>query len=347
MATLQETDIADLVKGTLKELGRMKIQQIAQDLPNYEVFPVWFKKDKVTFDSGIGIQRTLMNRMGDNARHVGLMDTDSTNISDLIDQMNIPWRHAQTSWGFLYQETLMNRGPALIFNVIKPRRVGALLALVKVLEQRAWSAPSSSSDKVNPYGIPYWIVKNATTGFNGGAPSGFSDVGGVNLTTTPTFKNYTGLYATVSKADLIKKLRTAHRQCNFVSPVDVEDYRSGKGERYRLYTNESVFSTLEDVGESQNENLGRDIASVDGFSLSFRGHPIRWVPYLDADTSNPIYGIDHSTFMPVCLKGDYLRESDAMKIPFQHNAYAIYLDLSYNYLCFDRRRSWVLSLNAN
>lgn len=347
MAVLADSDIADLVKGTLKELGRLKFQQIAQNLVDYEIFPVWFKKDRVTFDSGIGIQRTLMNRLSGQAKHVGLLDTDSTNITDVIDQLNIPWRHAQTTWGFLYQETLMNRGEALIFNVIKPRRADAMISLVEELENKGWAAPSGPTDKVNPYGIPYWIVKNATTGFNGGYPSGFTDVAGVNLTTTPNFKNYTGLYTTVSKADLIKKMRTARRKTGFKSPVDIDDYRSGKGSRYRHYTTESVFSTFEDVGESQNENLGRDIASVDGFDLTFRGNPIRWIPALDADTSNPVYGIDHSTFMPVCLKGDYLRESDAKPVPFQHNAYAVFVDLSYNYLNFDRRRNWVLSLNAN
>jgi hypothetical protein len=341
MAVLQDQDIADLVAGTLKELGRMKFQQIAQNLQDYEVFPNWFKKDKVTFDSGIGIQRTLMNRLSGAARHVGLMDTDTVNITDLIDQLDVPWRHVQTNWAFIYQETLTNRGEALVFNVIKPRRAAAMIDLVEELENKAWASPASSSDKLNPFGIPYWIVKNSSTGFNGGAASGHTTVAGVSLTDSPTFKNYTVTYEDVSKLDLIKKLRTAHRKVRFKSPVDIQDYRGGKGDRYRLYTNEEVFSTIEDVGEAQNENLGRDIASMDGFSMAFRGHPIRWVPKLDADTENPIYGVDHSTFMPVCLKGDYLREGAAKPAPNQHNVYQVFVDLTYNYLCFDRRRNFV------
>lgn len=344
MPALSDQDIVDLMAGTLRELGRAKFQQIAQNLPDYEVFNQWFKKDKVMFDSGIGIQRTLMNRLPDSARHVGLADADQVAIMDLVDQLNIPWVHAQTSWGFFRQETLMNRGEALIFNVIKPRRAGAMINLVEELENKAWSAPSSPSDKLKPFGLLYWVVKNSALGFNGGAPSGWTDVAGVSLTDSPTFKNYTGTYALsggVTKADLIKKLRTAHRKCRFKSPVDIDDYRSGKGERYRLYTNEEVFSRMEDIGESQNENLGRDIASIDGFSLSFRGHPIRWVPKLDEDATNPVYGIDHSTFYPVCLKGDYLRESDPEKAPHQHNIFQVFVDLTYNYLCVDRRRNWV------
>lgn len=344
MPTLTATDIADLVAGTLRELGRLKIQQIAQNLVDYEVFPKWFKKDKVVFDSGIGIQRTLMNRLSGAASHTGLLDLDNVNITDVIDQLNVPWRHAQTSWGFIYQETLMNRGDAMVFKVIKPRRAAAMIDMVEELENKAWASPTSSSDKTNPYGLPYWVVKNSATGFNGGAPSGFSDVAGVSLTDSPTFKNYTFTYAATggfTKADLIKKLRTAHRKIRFKSPVDMEDYRSGKGEKYRLYMNESSISNMEDIGEAQNENLGRDVASIDGMSMAFRGHPMIYVPKLDDDTQNPIYMIDHSTFYPVCLKGDYMREGEAEKRPGQHNAFGVFVDLSYNYLCLDRRRNAV------
>ena len=341
---LADLDIIDLVKGTLYDLGRMRFQQIAQNLTDYEVFPTWFKKDKVMFDSGIGIQRTLMSRLSGQARHVGLSDTDQTNIVDLVDQLQIPWRHAVTQWGFFRQETLMNRGEALIFNVILPRRADAMISLVEELENKAWAAPPSSTDKLLPFGIPYWIVKNSTLGFNGGYPSGFTTIAGVSLTNSPNFKNYTGTYALntgITKFDLIKKLRTAFRKCSFKSPVDIQDYRNGSGNRYRTYTNEPVVAALEDVGESQNENLGRDIASIDGVNLVIRGFPIRWARALDADTQNPFYGIDHAVWYPVCLKGDYLRETDPSIVPFNHNAFQTFVDLSYNYLCVDRRRNFV------
>ena len=340
MADLDAKSIADLVAGTLDDLGRMKFQQIAQNLQDYEVFSHWFKRDKVAFDSGIGIQRTLMNKLSGAAKHVGLMETDTVNITDVIDQLTIPWRHAQTSWAFIYQETLMNRGEAMIFNVIEPRRAASLIDLVEELENKAWASPSSSN-VTEPYGIPYWIVTNASTGFNGGLPSGgHSTVGGVSLTDSPTFKNYTFQYVNKSKADLVKKLRTAHRKCGFKSPITIQDYRGTQGQRYRLYVNETTMSSFEDIGEAQNENLGRDLASMDG-TMVFRNHPIVWVPKLDADSTDPVFGVDHSTFYPVCLTGDYLRESEAKPSPNQHNVFQVFVDLSYNYLCVDRRRNWV------
>jgi len=338
---LTATDIGDLVNGSLYELGRLKFQQIAQNLQEYEVFSSWFKRDRVAFDSGIGIQRTLMTKLTGAAKHVGLMDTDTVTIKDVIEQLQVPWRHAQTSWGFIYQETMMNRGKALIYNVIKPRRAAAMIDLVEEIEDKAWSAPTASN-KTEPYGLPYWVVKNSVTGFTGDVPAGHTTVGGITPSNTPKFKNYSGQYVSVTKADLVKKLRTAHRKCGFKSPITIQDYRGTKGQRYRNYVNETTISSVEEVGESQNENLGRDIASLDG-TITFRNHPIIWIPKLDADTTNPWFGVDHSTFYPCCLSGDYLRESEVKASPNQHNVYQVFVDISYNFICLDRRRNWVLS----
>lgn len=347
MATLIQSDIADLVAGTLRDLGPMKFQQIAQNLQYYEVFSRWFRKDKVTFDSGYGIQKTMMNKLdSSSAKHVGLADTDSVNIPDVLDQMTVPWRHVQTSWALIYQtDILMNRGRSLILNVVKPRRAAALLGLVEELEDKAWAAAPAANDKLLPYSVQYWIVENATTGFNGGVPSGHSTIAGVSLTDSPNFKNYTATYTNVTKTDLIQKMRTGHRKIRFVSPVTINDYRGDMGDRYRIYVNEATISDFEEVGESQNENLGRDVASMDG-TITFRRHPIVWVPKLDERSDNPVYMIDHSTFYPVCLKGNYLRESSADKAPNQHNVYQVFIDMSYNYLCVDRRRNAVFSTSV-
>lgn len=347
MAALTALDVTDLVASTLYDLGRMKFQNIAQSLVHYEVFSKWFKKDKVAFDSGIGIQRTLLNTVDSNAaNHVGLMDSDQVNIIDVIDLLTVPWRHAQTSWAIHYvSDILMNSGKSLIVNVIKPRRASALLGLVEELENKAWATAPSSTNKVDPYSIQYWVVENATTGFNGGAPSGHTTVGGVSLTDSPNFKNYTAVYTNKTKADLVKKMRTAHRKIRFVSPITIEDYRGGAGDRYRVYCNETTISAFEDLGEGQNENLGKDIASMDG-QMVFRKHPIIYVPKLDARTDDPVYMIDHSTFYPAVLKGDYLRESEAKQNPAQHNLYQIFVDLTYNFVCVDRRRNAVLSTSV-
>lgn len=344
MAELHATDIRDLVAGTLYEYGPPNFQQIAQSMQTYQVMGTWLKTDKIVEDEGIGIQRTLMDRTLGAARHLGQYEVDDVQIGDHLVQLNVPWVHAQTAWGYEHREILMNRGKALVTKVVEPRQSAAMIDIVEELEAKGWSAPAVAN-KSDPYGVPYWIVKNATTGFNGALPSDHTTVGGIDLDDHPNFKNYTALYTAVTKANLIKLMRTAHRKIMWKSPVNINEYRGTKGTNYKLYTGESLLSDLEDLGEAQNENLGRDLAPMDD-TMTFRRHALEWVPQLDADTSNPVYFVNHSTFFPIVLKGDNLRQTGPLMHPLMHNVDRVFIDLTYNFVCVDRRRNAVLSLSA-
>lgn len=343
MPTTTALDDLDLVKGTLNNMDPPNFQQVAQNQTDYEVFPLWFKKDKMMIDDGIGIQRNIMARLPDVARHVGWTDQDNPNVASLLEQITVPWRQVTTNWSFKRQEVLMNRGKSLVTKVIEPKRAGAIIDMIEVIEAAGFSSPSSSSDKTLPYGLSYWIVKNATTGYNGGLPTGHTTVAGLDLADAPKFKNYTDTYTAVSQDNLLKKMRTAFRRTKFKSPVDVKDYRSGRGMRYRIYMNEATISGVEQVALAQNDNLGlKDVSQVDHVSLAFKGVPIRFAEYLDNDTSNPVYMVDHNTFYPVVLSGDYMYEHPPIQSPTQHNWRTVYIDMSYNHICLDRRRNAVL-----
>lgn len=357
--TVTPQDVADLVASILPDLDRMNWEQIAQNLQDYEMMSHWLRDDKIVFNDGISIRKNLMTQLSGAASHTGMTDVDDVDIPDLMDDITVPWRHAQSKWGYHYQtDILMNRGKSSINDTVKPRRQAAMLDLAEELEAKAWQVPNST-DKLNPYGLPYWIVYNATTGFNGGYPTGpdgvaHTAIGGLNLTESPKFKNYTAQYAAVSKQDLLPKMRTALRKTNFRSPLTKEEMSTPRGNDRRYYIDEVTASAFEDIGESQNENLGRDLAPFTGGSghggvqdvdgtLTFKKNPLVYVPQLD-DTAvytaatNPIYQIDHAVFYPVVLKGDYLRESGPFMAPNQHNFYRTFLDLTYQFLCVNRRR---------
>lgn len=346
-SSLQASDLPDLVVTTLANLGPARFQQIAQNLQYYEAFSRWFRADKVQLDSGYQIQRTVMTTFDSAAAaHVGLNHTDQVNIANNLTTLTIPWRHAQASWGIIFQtDILMNRGRSMVLDVLIPRRADALLALVEELENRAWGTAPSTTNTTLPYSIQYYIVENATEGFTGVHPGSHTSVAGINANNVPKWKNYAAQYTDVSKTDLITKMRDAHRQLQFMSPITINDYRGSVGQRYRIYVNRTTIRQIEDIGEAQNENLGRDIATLDG-QIVFRGHPIIWIPKLDERSDGPMYMVDHNTFYPVCLRGNYLRETEANKAPNQHNTFQVFIDLSYNYLCVDRRRNAVFSTSV-
>lgn len=338
MASLHAQDIADMLLSTLKDLGRLKFQQIAQNLQDYEVVPKLFKKERVTFSSGFGIQKDLLTKLTDSASHVGLHHVDTVNISDVLDQMNITWVHATNNWSHEVREKLMNKSPAKIVDQIQARRKSAQISMVELMENAFFGTPDAGNSLI-PFGLKYWIVKNATTGFNGGAATGFTTVAGIDLSLVPKFKNYTTQYTDVSADDLIKKLRTMVRKVGFQSPVSIPDFRRGRGQRFRIYLNEGTISDMEDLAVAQNDRLGRDLAPMDDVT-SFKRNALVWVPKLDADSTNPLYFVDLSVFYPVVLKGDYFRETVKMA-PNQHNTVVVHTDLTYNYICVDRRRCGV------
>lgn len=345
MAILTDNQIKDLIVAAQTDPMRGKFSQIAQELQDYQVMRLWLRKDRVQFDSGHGIDYTLMYRLAGAAQHSGQFEEDETNVRALLTSLHIDWVHAKTFWPWERRETLMNRNKARVVNHIKLRRLGAFIDIAKILEVAAWSL-RDSGDATLPNGIPYYVVKNATEGFNGGLPAGHSDVAGVNLTTVPTYKNYTDQYTNVTKEDLILKMRRAHLKMGYRSPVTSDDFRGPMGRKYRIYLPLEERLTMETRAEQQNDNLGPDVASMDGQTV-FKKIPLEWIPQLDSDEDAPIYMIDITSFFPVILAGDYLRESGPIHGGIkQHNVFINFVDLTYNFLCIDRRRNAVISTAA-
>jgi hypothetical protein len=332
-----------MITTTLHNLGRGRFHQIAQDLQEYLVLPKLLAKDNVRImTSGIGVKETLMTKTGGSARWVGLNEEDSVTYIDVLDGLTVVYVRLTDNMTWERRMLLENRGEARINNVIKPQRQAMMLRIADALEEGFFAAPDPADTK-KPWGLKYWVVKNATTGFNGGLPSGFTTVGGVNITDSPTFKNYTAQYTDITKADVIKKMRTAHRKTNWRSPFKMSQMISETGMRRQIFVNETTISNVEDVGEAQNENLGRDVASMDDM-IVFKKHPFVYSRYLDEDTTNPFYMIDTDTIKPFVLKGDYLRETDAQRSPKQHNTFEVHVDLSMNFVMTNRRANAVISL---
>lgn len=337
-----QNDIGDLIFSTLTKYGPPKFSQIAQELQNYQVMGNWLKGNKVQKEKGgFSVTRNLMLDYTQQAQHKALFQQDTITIADVMKKIEMPWVHVDTHWAYNHIEQSMNVGGASkIFDIILSRECQAMLSLANRLEVAAWTLPTAAQTTL-PYGIPYYIVKNATVGFNGQNPTGHSSVLGINASTVKNWRNYSGGYSDASdKTDLIKKVRTAFRLTNFRSPLGSKRGVVDNKMKRTLYANDSLISELEELGEGLNENLGRDLTKYMD-NIIINGHPVVYVPYLDNDTEDPLYFIDHSTFMPVVLAKEYLRRSKPQIIPGQHNAYVFWINMTYNYLCTNRRQSGV------
>ena len=345
----QADDYADLVTTTLRALEKTTWADIVVDNQSDIALPRILKKKAVQFGSGFGYQFNVRLFSNNAARNVKLAETDNPTTADTQKTGNIPWRHTETHWSLEERVIAMNRSPARLVNLLQTSRVDAMTDLAELMESNFWSKPTSSSDSLAPYGVPYWINTTSystTGGFNGGRPTGFTDVGGLDPNTYSRWKNWNAQYVNISKSDLIRKWREAATKTEFKPPVDgpFSNMKSNWG----YYTDYTVLGTLEEVLESQNDNLGNDVASKDGATI-FRRIPVEWVPYFDnnsgtGDTTNPIYGINWAVFKPCFLQGEYMKETKVQPHPYQHRTMVQYTDCTMNFCCVDRRRGgFVLS----
>jgi len=332
---LSVAEINDLTTATLDNYGPPRFRQIASRIADYEIGSRLLRKDNVMIDGGEQITRTLVLDHSGAAQMVGLFEEDNVDVTDVLGQISVPWRHINTFWAYDVREPKLNSGAQQIVNHVMSREYASMLSLMEKLEERGWTAPSSTDTK-NFWGLPYWVVKNATVGFNGGAPSGWTTVGGLSPTDNTRWKNYTGTYTNISKSDLILTMRVGYQKIRFKSPTTVAQLQDSFSDNYRIYANTATWVSFSDVGESQNENLGRDIASMDG-KIVFHRNPVVLVPKLDEDTTNPVYMLNFNAIKFAIMQGEYLRRDGPSKWGKGHNVQIAFIDLTGNIICEDRR----------
>lgn len=336
-------NLADLIEVTLDDLGKPGFTEIASALQDYVAMTRLIRRERVQFESGTGVEKRIMLDHSGAAKNVLPYEQDSYNVADVMGNFRVPWRHTNTNWGVERTEIAMNRDPARIVELIKVRRADAMISLAERMETDFWSKPADSSDETTPFGVLYWIVSNATTGFNGGNPAGFSGgAGGLSSTTYPRWANYTAQYTNMTKDDGVTAMRDIYRKIQFKSPTDHPNHRKGP-DKYEIFTNDTGIAAVETVGEQQNENLGRDIARMDD-RIVFRGRPVHWVPQLDgnADVTDPFIFINWAVLNPVFLRGEFLHE-ETHRAPNQHKVTVTDTDLTWNVCAVNRRRLGILT----
>lgn len=331
---------ADLVATTLRDLGRGKFTEIATNLQRHTAMKRLMRKDRIVLGSGYGVQWDAMVNQTGAAVNVGLAYTEDVNIIDTMTQATADWRNTYTSYGIIGQELSMNEDPSRIVNLVQTRRVASMISLTELLEANFWGPPVAFADNLTPWGVNTWIVKNATQGFNGGAPSGYTSIG-LNPTTYPNWNCWTDQYSFVSPDDFIRRARKASTFTNFEPPVDgIPTFNTGTD--YGYFCNYGVYGPLEESLMAQNDNLGNDIAKYDG-KVHFNRIPVTWIPKLEADTTNPFFGLNFGWFHTYILKGWWLKETHIPNYPGQHTLSAHFLDSTYQFINKNRRENFVIA----
>lgn len=344
---LAPDQLDDLVELTLQRYKRGSWVDIS--LPNqfYTFADRFMAGNKKTPVKG-GTQQSWKLQVSNTgtARDIGLFSQDQTNVKNLTAGATQRW--AITTVNFSYdvnEQEFQGDNLTEIVDEIRVREHSMYNDWFEHMEAKLWTAPSSSTQDPRPIsGIPFWLQKNATEGFNGGDPSGFSaGAGDVATGTYPKWKNYTFAYTNTTRDDLVAKWIRACEFCNFRAPHSFSELGGGKP-NWEFYTTFRRLEPLHQYLDARNDNL-KDIAGM--ASATFKGIPVNWVPELENsdaagyDTSDPIYGINWNTFEFFFQRGKEMVRHPPKAAANQHNVREVHMDSICNVLCLNRRANFV------
>jgi hypothetical protein len=339
---LQAEQIADIVTAVKDNEVRGSYELLVTTLQDYPAMRKMFK-DKAKQERG-GEQCSFNVQVASNesAQTTALFAEIDLSQADMLKTGRIPWRHVTNYYLFDEREPILNSGAEDLVDIVKMRRTDCLLDLAVKFEPWFWGTPtgSESADDAPIYGVKYWIprVNTDTAGaFQGGDPSGFSGgCAGLPAATYPTYQNWSVGYAAITEDDFLTRLNLAAYKTGFKNPVAIPGQEQSQ---YGYYSNYDMQTGLGEIGRSRNDNLGWDVALK---VPVFKGVGIEAVPYLDADTADPFYGIDWSVFQPLFLRGEWLKETTIIHPGKQHRVVATFMDSTLNITCRNRRKTFVI-----
>jgi len=340
MASLQASDIQDLANGTLADLGRFRMVDIASDIREFIAVDRLLAKGKVKVGSGESLKWNLLERGDDNAKNVGLFNRDNTNVKPGTFILEAPWRHTQTSCAFDVREVLMNRSPSKIVDIVKERRQMAAVGLVELMEANFWDGPTDSTDTDTPWGLCKYILGyNASSGFYG-SDGNYGSTYGQSAATKTRLKHYTFQYTSVTESDLIDSIRDTLVYTNFkpvVKNSPVPDYV--RGSQRVMYTVWPTVRSAEKLARDNNESLGSDLDKYHG-EVRIQRVPLVEAPYLteNKSTSCPVIGIDWKQMQCCVLGSNWMSDGKFKPKDGQHNVMEMFTDSSYQFRVLNRRK---------
>jgi hypothetical protein len=341
---IQAENVGDFVATTLRDYGRGKITDISSQVQRHVGMKHLFRKNRIILGGGEAIGFNVLVAQSNAARNVSLAEQDVTNTVDGEVQAIMYWKYSQTSYQLVKQLMDMNDAPNKIVDYVLMERQKSMISFVELMETNLWAAPSATDPKT-PAGIPYWVTKNGTKGFNGGALTGNTVIANLSPTTYPGWQNWTGPFTNISLDDFVRAAREAATKVDWMPPVDGIP-TPNTGDDYGFYCNYATIQPLEEVTRGGNDSNSWDIAHADGKTL-FRRQPVVYVPWLDRDTTNPFYGINWGWMKTYVVKNWWMRETAIPITPNNHNIHTQFVDCTYQIVTKNRREHFVLSTGTS
>lgn len=344
-------DHLDLLRTTLKDLPKNRFE-VMWTYQRYEFNRV-FDEKKLTVDGGTSVKRNVVLDHTGQAKFRQMFDTDAVNVANVHKEIDVPWTQLSTqyAWDEVELLTQMNSTKGYI-SLIKTRVNDSLWAWADLIEERGWQTPTSATDNLYPYGIPYYLNRLntgvTTGGFSGqtityGDGSTGTTCAGIDASSQSKWRNWADVYTTVDNS-LLKKFRKAFRNTRFFPPRFINNPGQDAEVDRLIYTEGDVYDSLCDLLDKRDDRntpvdlMGGVRVRTNENGVPFvNGHPIVYVPYLDNDSYGEIYAVDWAKIRTVVQDGYWMKEKDPMQSPTQHTVAVVYIDGRCCILCLNRR----------
>lgn len=355
--------VEDLVNSVVKNFypHRHKWTDISLNFTKYLFADKLLNKARmVKHEGGTQITWKVQVRNISNVREVGLFDENTPARNDLFVEASTDFVSQSTGTFWDVNEKVFNKGPVQIIDHIKGLMHAMYNDWFEAMEYKMWTSPATSADADKKMlGISHWIVKETSTaafGFNGGNPANFSaGAGNISSSTYPRWDNGTGIYTAVDDA-MLELLTEAMDKTKFVAPHSYPAIGDSTANQ-SLITTYPVIQGMRELTRVQNENIGKDLGKFRD-TVIFRGVEVIWAEALTTalladgtanpavDTSDPIYGIDWTTFNLALPNGKEREVTGPQVAPLQRHVREIYVDAWNQLYCTNRRRNFVIQKAA-
>jgi hypothetical protein len=326
-----------------------KWQDISLPLQEYKFAARLFDQSKKDEMGGERCKWKLETDYADNFQVVELYHRDSSDRKDVLTEGEMPWALTTTNYHYDLDEAVFKRGLPEIVDYISLREKGLMKSFFAGMEDLMFGdGPAASTTRpMPPATLLHWIQANATEGFNGGDPSGWSGgAGSIPTATYPNWKNRTFSYAVCDHDNFVKPIVRALDLCDFKPmPIPMNDIATQGQFNWELLTTYSRVELCRDILRAGNDSIKTDLAAWYS-SVMVRNVPMTWVPAwtktnsLNARTDGIVLGVNWATFKWFYQSGRNMRK----RKPFQHPEMSLVrvrcMDDSGQVVCFDRRRNF-------
>jgi len=352
---VDNTALADLIATTLEDLPDGQFE-VMWDSQAYEFCSI-YQKSRRKIDGGTKIVRNVVLDNTGAASYRRLYDTDVPTVEQVHKQIEVPWCQLGTNYSWDVLEIMRNKNSAKGFiDLMESRRVERLWGFAELLEDRGWQTPTSATDTLYPYGVPYYlnyVTAGSTTGGFVGQTIRYQDgttgttCAGLSAADNAKWRNYADIYTAVNNG-LLRTLRKAFLLTRFRPPAFVKSPgQDNPGPMVKLYANSDTCVELMDLADQRDDNSSpSDLAGKalingpDGVTY-FNRRPVTYIPQLDdtgdAATYDPIFCVDWSKFQPITQDGYWMVESKPMTDRSQHTVLTVFVDGCHQHLCINRR----------